>query len=1402
MSESKSASVVFTNGSLLAKNAQVTADSAKSAAQEAQALASGAQKTADGKNSVYRGSDPATVPTAGLKEGDIYFTAGALYTWNGSSWEKTVSDTTGAEIHAEVEAAMQESQKAVADLKSNVEAKVKDLDDEIAKNKIQTGNALNFYKEQYYLSTSYTELAGGSWSDDVPEKTAGKYVWSRYVTANIGDSTNYQYSDPVCISGLDGEQGPQGPKGDTGATGLQGLQGPKGDQGIQGPTGPQGLPSYTHIAYANSSDGKTDFDVSNGAGKTYIGVYCDSEADDSMDPAKYTWSLIKGEQGDQGIPGTKGADGQTPYFHIAYANSSDGAINFDVSNSDGKLYIGQYTDYTQADSTNPASYRWTKIKGDTGQTGATGAQGPQGEAGADVYYSIYEMSPNQQGMYLTDLTPAVSQTNLPKIGSHVIAPSGKVYEVTATYPNANPPQYGVGPQLTSIAGPVGPKGDAGDQGIPGPKGDNGQTTYVHFAYANSADGSTNFNVSYFSNALYVGTYTDYTPTDSGDYTKYTWSRLKGDTGNTGATGPQGANGTDAPTITVKSYTYGAANGARADIELTGPNAFKQTVSSRGHNVWVLDATTHQLKEFVNCDTYTAMSFSHNGANTTLADYLASLVDSIVVIAAADADTIDQNTRNVLTSMGGSPDLGTWGAGRVGHVFIGMSKRSDGTWPLQPRQGYEEATKTDGSAPEIGCTLSNGGIVANGAPGATGPTGATGPKGDTGSTGFFIGTTPPPNPTKGTVWATNDSSGNMTSAKTWNGSSWVSTAFTQDLVAGNITADKIVGGTLDVNKITIKNAQNIPVTSTVSLGDKLSSIEQDANGLSTTVKKLHAGDRNLASGVASSKDWLVFWGFNNLTNFCYDSLINYSLDTLEAGDVVTFGITMKNEGVTSGTMVFQQRGDVSGWNRDFSTISSPANVTDYVPNGAEKALIYTTTITDGMLNGNTSYAIGIRTDNVPAGGKLSFRYAFVKKGTMATDWTPAPEDVDDSISQVKQTADGISAYVKGSSGSSTLAAILSMDPNNSTIGQVVNGHVVAAINTSSDGSVKIDGKTLHITADTKIENAVIKSAMIDYIDASKIETGELNAEKVTITHLTADKIASGTLNGVTITGSTFIAKSTNTNFNGAHYSSYQVELDNYNLTIRADNFSSFFAGNAWSLSYLNTLNNNDTKNINAIITDSGDPFIEIGWNSSKTHIDSHTVQASNGTFGNFVLAGNNIRVLNNKYLLVANSAGTNFDNNGSVIFQVWGGVTLGQNTIAVPSNDFYVQQGNADNILTKRYSDAGKVSIHCNNVISQVANTVSSRLSVKTDITKVTYDRALAAVEGTDMYDYRYVSDDSGQHYVSGIIDDVNADPQYHMDGMLINQERTARIDANIIGYHHVVIQKLLERVAALEEKEK
>lgn len=159
--------------------------------------------------------------------------------------------------------------------------------------------------------------------------------------------------------GKDGEQGPQGEKGE------------QGEQGIPGTAGANGKTSYFHIKYSSVAK-PTTFSQMTETPSAYIGTYVDFVQEDSTDPARYTWSQFKGSQGvkgDQGIAGKNGADGKTSYLHIAYANSADGKTGFDVSNSAGKFYIGQYTDFTQADSTDPTKYAWTKIKGENGKDG-------------------------------------------------------------------------------------------------------------------------------------------------------------------------------------------------------------------------------------------------------------------------------------------------------------------------------------------------------------------------------------------------------------------------------------------------------------------------------------------------------------------------------------------------------------------------------------------------------------------------------------------------------------------------------------------------------------------------------------------------------------------------------------------------------------------------------------------------------------------------------------------------------------------------------------------------------------------------------------------------------------------------------------------------------------------------
>ncbi|HFV2879543.1 TPA: glucosaminidase domain-containing protein [Streptococcus agalactiae] len=179
-----------------------------------------------------------------------------------------------------------------------------------------------------------------------------------YLNEELVASTQISFTDTEDgADGKDGAPGPQGPPG------VNGLQGPKGDQGIQGPAGADGKATYTHIAYALDENGSTGFSVSDNVGKTYIGMYVDDNIIDSNDPKKYKWNLIKGAAGARGIQGPAGADGKTPYWHVAYANSSDGTVDFSVSDSANKRYIGQYTDYDAIDSSDPKKYRWTDMVG-------------------------------------------------------------------------------------------------------------------------------------------------------------------------------------------------------------------------------------------------------------------------------------------------------------------------------------------------------------------------------------------------------------------------------------------------------------------------------------------------------------------------------------------------------------------------------------------------------------------------------------------------------------------------------------------------------------------------------------------------------------------------------------------------------------------------------------------------------------------------------------------------------------------------------------------------------------------------------------------------------------------------------------------------------------------------------
>lgn len=369
------------------------------------------------------------------------------------------------------------------------------------------------------------------------------------------------------------------------------FEGLKGDQGIPGVDGSNGQTSYLHIAYANSANGSAGFSTTDSANKLYIGQYTDFEpndstdytrytwtkikgdpgvssyfhikyspvsnptasqmtespdkfigtyvdtiAEDSTDPSKYTWQQLEGsqgERGEQGIPGINGSNGQTSYLHIAYANSADGKVDFSVTDSEGKSYIGQYTDFVKNDVTDPSKYRWTKIKGEQGPAGLQGLQGERGEQGIPGPQGSQGPSGSTSYFHIkySDVPNPTTSSQMTEIPSTYI---GTYVDFTQN-DSTDPSRY-------TWSQFKGSQGEKGDQGIPGVDGTSGKTSYLHIAYANSADGSNGFSVSDSTGKLYIGQYTDFEQSDSTDYKKYLWTKIKGDNGDRGPQGIQGPEG--------------------------------------------------------------------------------------------------------------------------------------------------------------------------------------------------------------------------------------------------------------------------------------------------------------------------------------------------------------------------------------------------------------------------------------------------------------------------------------------------------------------------------------------------------------------------------------------------------------------------------------------------------------------------------------------------------------------------------------------------------------------------------------------------------------------------------------------------------------------------------------------
>ena len=248
-------------------------------------------------------------------------------------------------------------------------------------------------------------------------------------------------------------------------------------------------------------------------------MYVDFNSADSNTPSDYNWTLVKGSDGANGVAGKAGADGRTPYLHIAYATSNDGSQGFSTTNSTNKTYIGTYTDYTQADSTDYRVYKWALIKGADGT----------GISNVTNYYLATTVSTG-----ITRASAGWTTTPQPITSDKRYLWNYRVELYT------NGTSKTTEPTVIGVHGEKGERGLQGDQGVPGIRGTDGRTQYTHIAYADNAVGGGFSQTN--ANKPYIGMYVDFNAADSTNPTVYKWTKWKGEDGAQGVPGAKGADG--------------------------------------------------------------------------------------------------------------------------------------------------------------------------------------------------------------------------------------------------------------------------------------------------------------------------------------------------------------------------------------------------------------------------------------------------------------------------------------------------------------------------------------------------------------------------------------------------------------------------------------------------------------------------------------------------------------------------------------------------------------------------------------------------------------------------------------------------------------------------------------------
>lgn len=378
----------------------------------------------------------------------------------------------------------------------------------------------------YGMSDSDT-IMPTSWTANPPILVKGKYLWTR---------TQWTYTDLSSETGYQKTYIPQ-----NGSNGNDGLPGKDG----------VGIVNTT-IEYLKHTNGQIVPDAKYYSSFNWNNLTLSQHLEydfvqdltliKSGKHVKYTdltvGEIVTDRTGElfpiKEIFGTGGDDINPGYVNL---KPSIGKWNKNIPTVNPGEYLWTKTVWSYTDNTNETGYSVSKIgeqgpqgvkgdtgaKGDKGERGLTGPQGPQGERGiqglqgpkgdqgipgvkgadgkTQYTHIAYADTVSGGGFSQTD-------TNKPFIG---------MYQDFNATDSRNPQDYRWSKW----------KGSDGRDGIPGKAGADGRTPYVHFAYADSADGRDGFSLTQNGNKRYLGVCTNFDRTDSINPADYSWNDTAG-----------------------------------------------------------------------------------------------------------------------------------------------------------------------------------------------------------------------------------------------------------------------------------------------------------------------------------------------------------------------------------------------------------------------------------------------------------------------------------------------------------------------------------------------------------------------------------------------------------------------------------------------------------------------------------------------------------------------------------------------------------------------------------------------------------------------------------------------------------------------------------------------------------